>query len=352
MQARITLNAQPTMTKRLMKTVIVLLLIFSHCVAFSNNDWFEVKPTQVPEIRTFQGQVEAIQQATVSAQTNARVSEIHVDVDDYVTAGTVIIEFTNQEQKQAVERARANLDAARATEKQAMASFKRAQSIFERKLVSQSEYDQAESQKNTAVAAVKTQQAALETAQTQLDYTLIKAPFDGIVTARHVEVGEAVNVGTPLMSGLSLDHLRVITQIPESIANSINGHGRADVELPDGTRVESTDLTLFPYADPASKTFELRVNLPPKTPGLFPGMSLKVHFNLGQQTTLMIPDQTIVHRGELSLVYVKHGDKQLPRQIRTGQHINTMTEVISGLTPGDQIALDPLATSIQVHNNP
>jgi len=335
-----------------MKTLIALCFIFSHGVAISDNTWFDVQTSQQPITRTFQGQVEAIRQATVSAQTNGRVSEIHADVDDYVSAGTVIIVFTNEEQKQAVERARANLEAALATEKQAVDSFKRAQSIFQRKLISQSEYDQAESQKNTAVAAVKTQQAALETAQTQLEYTLIKAPFDGIVTARHVEQGEAVNIGTPLMSGLSLDHLRVITQIPESIANSINGHGRAEIELSDGTRVESTDLTLFPYADPGSKSFELRVNLPPKTPGLFPGMSLKVHFNIGQQTTLMIPDQTIVYRGELSLVYVKQDDKHLPRQIRTGQQFNNMTEVISGLVAGDTIALDPLAISTQARNNP
>lgn len=329
-----------------MKNIISLILLFSCYQILANSSWYEVKASEQPIFRTFQGQVEAIQQATVSAQTNGRVAKIHVDVDDYVTAGTVIIEFTNQEQKQAVERARANLEAAKATEKQALASFKRAQNIFQKKLISQSEYDQAERQKNTAVAAVKTQQAALITAQTQLDYTLIKAPFDGIVTARHVEQGEAVNVGTPLMSGLSLDHLRVVTQIPESIANRLNNQGHAEIELPDGSRVESTKLTLFPYADPASKTFSLRVNLPPATTGLFPGMSLKVHFKIGQQKTLMIPSQAVVHRGELTLVYVKQGNQQLPRQIRTGRQKGQLTEVISGLTPGDTIVINPLKTSL------
>lgn len=344
------MKVQPLNHNLNMKTLITLFIVIVHGVAFSENTWLDIKPTLQPVTRTFQGQVEAIQQATVSAQTSGRVSQLHVDVDDYVAAGTVIIEFTNQEQKQAVEQARANLEASKATEKQAVASFKRAQSIFQRKLISQSEYDQAEQQKNTAVATVKTQQAALKTAQTQLEYTLIKAPFDGIVTARYVEQGETVNIGTPLMSGLSLDHLRVITQIPESIAEQINGHGLAYVELPDGTQVESNDLTLFPYADPVSKTFELRVNLPPQTPGLFPGMSLKVSFKVGEKNILMIPDAAIVHRGELSLVYVKQGDKRLPRQIRTGQQNNNMTEVISGLMPGDIIALNPLSTPAQ--NNP
>src|SRR5690554_1758325 len=134
-----------------MKNIISLILLFSCYQILANSSWYEVKASEQPIFRTFQGQVEAIQQATVSAQTNGRVAKIHVDVDDYVTAGTVIIEFTNQEQKQAVERARANLEAAKATEKQALASFKRAQNIFQKKLISQSEYDQAERQKNTAV---------------------------------------------------------------------------------------------------------------------------------------------------------------------------------------------------------
>lgn len=329
-----------------MKIIISFILLISTYLVTADTTWYTVKATEEPVYRTFQGRIEAIQQATVSAQTSGRVAKIHVDVDDYVTADIVIIEFTNQEQKQAVERAQANLEAAKATEKQALASFKRAKNIFEKKLISQSEFDRAESQKNTAVAAVKTQQAALETARTQLEYTLIKAPFDGIVTERHVEQGEAVNVGTPLMSGLSLDHLRVVTHIPESMADRINEQGRAQVELPDGSRVESRDLILFPYADPVSKTFQMRVNLPPKTPGLFPGMSLKVHFKTGQQERLMIPTQAIVRRGELSLVYVKHGDQQLPRQIRTGQQSNQMTEVISGLASGDTIAANPLNVAV------
>lgn len=338
-----------TENHQLMKYIISLILFISSYQVFASATWFEVKATKEPVFRTFQGQIEAIQRATVSAQTSGRVAKIHVDVDDFVTAGTVLIEFTNEEQKQTVEQAQANLEAARATEKQALANFKRARDIYQKKLISQSEYDRAESQKNTAVAAVKTRQAALESAQTQLEYTLVKAPFDGIVTARHVEQSETVNIGTALMSGLSLDNLRVVTQIPESMANLINVQGHANIELPDGSRVESTDLTLFPYADPGSKTFALRVNLPPTTPGLFPGMSLKVHINIGQQNVLMIPNQAIIHRGELSLVYVRHGHEILPRQIRTGQKNDEMTTVISGLASGDFIAIDPLNSRTNSH---
>lgn len=310
--------------------------------AVAEEQWFEVSQSIQPVFRSFEGQVEAIHQSTVSSQTSGRVAEIHYDVDDYVTADSILIEFTNTEQKQALQRAQANLESAQAIEKEAIANFNRVKSTYDKKLISQSDYDLALSKKNTAAAAVKVQKAAVETATTQLEYTLVKAPFAGIVTSRHVEKGETVDVGTPIMSGLSLDHLRIITHIPESLISQIKEQPMARIKLPDEQIVESTDITVFPYADTQSRTFELRVNLPEQTAGLFPGMSTAVAFNVGSKETLLIPKDAVVRRGELTLVYVKHENKKLPRQVITGRIDKDAIEILSGLKPGDVIAQNPL----------
>ena len=170
----------------------------------------------------------------------------------------------------------------------------------------------------------------------------MKAPFDGIVTSRHVEKGETVDLGMPVMSGLSLAHLRIISHIPESLISQIKLNALAKIKLPNNEVIESTDLTLFPYANSQSRTFELRVNLPEQTSGLFPGMSTEVSFNLGSKETILIPTESVVHRGELTLVYIKHEDKSLPRQVITGFVGDDSIEVISGLKPGDLIARNPL----------
>jgi len=316
------------------------ILISFHSIA--DEQWFEVTQSIQPVYRSFEGQVEAIHQSTVSSQTSGRVAEIHYDVDDYVAADSILIEFTNTEQKQALQRAQANLESAQAVEKEAIANFNRIKSTYDRKLISQSDYDLALSKKNTAAAAVKVQKAAVETASTQLEYTLIKAPFAGIVTNRHVEKGETVDVGTPIMSGLSLDHLRIITHIPESLISQIKAQPLARIKLPTEQTVESHDLTVFPYADSQSRTFEVRVNLPVQTAGLFPGMSTAVAFNVGSKETLLIPKETVVRRGELTLVYVKHENKKLPRQVITGGAYNNSIEILSGLNSGDLVAQNPL----------
>lgn len=325
-----------------MKKIVATVLVFISFQTIADEPWFEVKQSIQPVYRSFEGQVEAIHQSTVSAQTSGRVAEIHYDVDDFVEAGGVLIEFTNTEQKQALQRAQANLESAEATEKEALANYNRVKETFDRKLIAKSDYDLALSKKNAATAAVKAQKAAVETAATQLEYTLVKAPFAGIVTSRHVEKGETVNVGTPIMSGLSLDHLRIITQIPESLISQIKSHPLAKIKLPNQQTVESTDITVFPYADSQSRTFELRVNLPEKTAGLFPGMSTSVAFQVGSKETLLIPKDAVIRRGELVLVYVKHENKKLPRQVITGSVDDDSIEILSGLKPGDLIVRNPL----------
>ncbi len=325
-----------------LKFLMVLMLIAVNATSFANDQWAEVKLSIQPIVRSFDGQIEAIKQATVSSQASGRVAEIHYDIDDYVSAGSVLIEFTNTEQKQAVKVAQANLELAKATQKEAMANFKRIKSTFDRKLISQSDFDLALSKKNTASAAVKAQQATLEIAITQLDYTLVKAPFDGIVTIRHIEKGETVDVGMPVMSGLSLDQLRVITYVPESLIGHINQNFSVQITLPNKQVIESSALTLFPYADKQTRTFQLRVNLPEQTPGLFPGMSTEVSFNVGTEEIIIIPESAIVRRGELTLVYIKHENKKIPRQIVTGKVMNQFTEVLSGLNQGELIATNPL----------
>ena len=96
---------------------LVLNLLVIYSISLADDEWFEVELSIQPLVRSFEGQIEAINQATVSSQTSGRVAEIHYDVDDFVPAGSVLIEFTNTEQKQAVKKAQANLEFAKAIEK-------------------------------------------------------------------------------------------------------------------------------------------------------------------------------------------------------------------------------------------
>lgn len=314
-------------------------------------------PTQTVEQRTvpleryFDGTIEAVHQATVSAQIAARIEQVLFDVDDFVAAGDVLLRFRNPEQQAGVERVQANLHEAEARHNEAAAEHERIKDIFARKLVSQSAMDKAAAEYKAAQARLKAARAALAQAQEQLEHTLVRAPYSGIVTQRHVETGETATVGQPLMSGISLDRLRISTQVPQRDVEAIRRHHSATVFLPQPgvAPLSSESITVFPYADSASHSFRVRVDLPQGSAGLYPGMLVKVAFTVGQQELLQVPAQAVVARSELTGVYVVTDSGKLQfRQVRLGEDRNGQVAILAGLSSGETIALDPIAAGIQL----
>jgi RND family efflux transporter MFP subunit len=291
------------------------------------------------------GVVEAINQTTLSAQTQGQVEEILFDVDDYVEAGQVVIRLKDTEQQSGLNQAKADLKEAAARLKEANENYKRTQDLFKRKLASQSQLDTSTASLRSARARKDAADARLAKATEQLAYTRIKAPYSGIVTQRFIEVGETASLGQKLMSGISLDQLRVTVDMPQSLIQVIREQGKARVLLPSGEIIKGIDLTVFPFADQASSTFKVRVKLPEGVKGLFPGMYVKAAFVTGIKQELLIPQDAVVYRSEVTAVYVvdKAGHVHF-RQIRAGQPAaDGMLSVIAGLSPGEQVATDPVA---------
>lgn len=294
--------------------------------------------------RSWDGVVEAVNQATLSAQTGGRVLELPFDVNDYVEAGAVVVRFTDVEQQSARRRAEAGLAAAQATAGEADAEYRRIAEVYERRLVSRTQYDQAVARRDATRAQLESARAAVRESGEQVDYTVIRAPYTGILTERHVEVGETVRPGQPLVSGLSLGQLRVNVELPQSDVAAIRAHGRAAVLLADGRRIEAQRVVVFPFADPQTHSFRVRVELPEAETGLQPGMTVKTAFVLGQGERLSVPVSALLRRSEVTAVYVLGDDGLLLlRQLRLGHRQGEQVEVLAGLTAGERIVADPVA---------
>jgi len=303
---------------------------------------------RAPLERVYDGTVEAVNQATMSAQTAGRIAEVFFDVDDYVEPGEPIVRFTDVEQQSALRQAKAALEEALARQKQADAEFRRAEGLFESGSSSRREYDQALAARDAAVARSAAARSAVQTAEQQLEYTLVRAPYAGIVTERHVEVGEAVAVGQPLMSGLSLESLRVVVSLPQQVAARVREHETAYI-LTDEGRVKAQSITIFPFAHSASNTFTVRIELPQGQFSLYPGMFVKVALVIGDSERLLIPSRSLLRRSEVTGVYVvsTDGDIRL-RQVRAGNTFDDQTEILAGLGAGERVALDPVRAGIYV----
>lgn len=334
------------MNRTAMITIALLTLASAAVAAELPFETATIELDTAPRERVLDGKVEAVNQATMSAQTAGRIAEVLVDVDDYVEPGHLIVRFTNVEQQASLRQANAALTEARAQANQADEQFRRVADLVDKGSVSKREYDQALAARDAASARVESARSSVQAAEQQLEYTLVRAPYAGIVTERHVEVGEAVGVGQPLMSGLSLEALRVVVDLPQQVAASVREHRKAFV-LTDEGDIEATEVTIFPFAHSASNTFRVRLELPQGQFALYPGMFVKVAFVVGEARRLLVPTSALLRRSEVTGVYIVDEQGQVRmRQVRVGGTFDSRTEVLAGLRAGERVAADPVKAGI------
>ncbi|HVY81635.1 MAG TPA: efflux RND transporter periplasmic adaptor subunit [Steroidobacteraceae bacterium] len=302
----------------------------------------EVRPEATPLERQLDGTIEAVNQGTVAAQTAGRVTEILYDVNDFVPAGAVIVKLRATEQHSGLLQAEAALREATARETEAQTRYTRIADMYARKVVAKAMLDEATATRDAAVARLAAAKAAVDAAREGVAYTEVRAPYAGIVTKRHVEVGETVAPGTPIMSGLSLQYLRVVVDVPQSVVEQVRRIKQAAVYI-NGRRIEATRLTVFPEASTPSNTFRTRLDLPENAADLYPGMFVKVGFVVGTTDRLLVPQAAVVERSEVTGVYVvdAKGNSSL-RQVRLGHRFGDRIEVLAGLHAGDRVATEPM----------
>lgn len=324
-----------------MKTLICLVLCWPVCV-LADAATVVVEQLSMPQLHPLTGRVEAIHQATMTAQTAGRIAELYVDVNDLVAKGEPLARLRNEQQKADVSLATAGLAEAQAEADRAQNEFKRMSELFGRQLVAKAALEQAQAAQKTADARLTAARARVSSAEENYQYTLIRAPYGGIVTKRHVEVGESVRPGSPLVSGITLDQLRVVVDVPQTLVTAVRHHKKALVDVVAGQPILSDKITVFSYADELTHGFTARIDLPKGVEGLFPGMLVTVNFVTGDVLSLRVPETSVVHRGELTAVYVRQSDGRITlRQVRAGR-VDAGKQIIhAGLSINEQVFVDP-----------
>ena len=311
--------------------------------ALSGVETRAVGERQATDGRGWDGVVEAVKQATLSAQTQGRVTQVHHDINDRVSAGTVLLRLSAVEQQAGADTARAQLRAAEAAASEANSHYQRFAALADGQYVSKAQIDQARASRDSAVAARDAARAQLAQASQQTDYTVVRSPYDGIVSTREVEPGESVAPGQVLMTVFSPEAMRIDVRVPQAEAELIRARPAAVVLLDDGRRLEVAEAVVFPGADPGTHSVPVRIPLPALEVAPMPGSTARVLFPAvkGTQRT-RIPASALVQRGELSGVYVLADGRLSLRQLRLGERSGDEVEVISGLKAGERYATDPV----------
>ncbi|WP_339799059.1 efflux RND transporter periplasmic adaptor subunit [uncultured Marinobacter sp.] len=326
--------------------VFILMLLSFPVSVLAEIKGEPVRRETLHETIRLDGVIEAVQTSTVSAQTSGKVQSLPFDVDDTVKVGDLIVKLEDSEQRARLNQVKGSLREAEANQKNALQQFRRVEEIYEQGYVSRQEFDQARNNLAAAQARLERARAAVAEAQEQLDYTAVVAPYSGILTARHVAIGETVGPGQPLLSGLSLEQLRIVVELPQKYADRVRAERRIRVSLADGRELRTGDVTFYPYADASTHTFRLRLTLEDPEATLYPGMLVKVEAPVAERQVLWIPASSLIHRSELRVVYVLDDENGARlRQIRTGVSSNGRIEVLAGLDEGERVVINPESLS-------
>jgi len=198
-----------------------------------------------------------------------------------------------------------------------------------------------------AVAAIAAAEAQIQgarnfvtEAEVALGHAEITAPLEGVVTERLVEVGDLALPGRPLLVLLDPKALRLEAEVREGLVARVRTGASLEVEIPAaGASVAGTVAEIIPSADPRSRTFRVRIDLPVAA-GVYPGMFGRLRLPVGEREIVRVPLPAVVRVGQLQTVVLKEGDRWVRRYVTTGRALPDGTvEILSGLEGGEEIGI-------------
>jgi HlyD family secretion protein len=325
------------------------------------------------------GTLAAVDEVTISSEAEGKVSRLLADLGDRVKAGAVLIQLDNEkqqynfdQQKAALARALAQYGAAdpqhlpdsektpdvqkaNADLVQARQALDRADQLFARKLVPQqtlddanamhqskkASYDSALQNAKNLRASIQASEASMKLADRQLRDTDIRAPFDGIVEKRMVNIGELVKMQMPVMAVVRVDPLKVVAEIPEKMAPWIRTGQPVELRVDAYPETFTGKVTrISPAVNTATRAFPFEALVPNGDTILKPGTFARVHIQSGKTDDVMtLPFVAMQYRYGVNRVFVIDGDKLAAHELKVGDRMGDRIEIISGVKAGDQVAM-------------
>ncbi len=319
------------------------------------------------------GIVRATTVSSVAAKLMASVVATPVEVGDHVRAGQLVLQLDDRDVAAQLRKARAGLDeienaiiaaesgrdAAAAQAKLATSTYERYSALRERGSVSPQEFDEVEARYHAATAlqeqaarmveqvlARRAQvRADVEAASAALSWARIVSPIDGVVTARHIDVGSQAAPGMTLLTIEDPTAWRVEATLGETRLGGIHTGDDVQVRIdPSGTGLEGTVTHVSPALDPDSRSYLVKIDLP-ASDALTTGLTARVRFATGKSKAISVATDSIVVRGQLTAVWIadREGIARL-RFVRAGRSLGERIEILSGLTDGDRVVSRVVST--------
>lgn len=386
-QLRIDRDERPARSRVRLLVAIVLLLIVAGGAL-----WFTLGRVAVPAVRTAvardagqavgaatvldaTGYVTARRQATVSAKITGKVTEVLIEEGMRVNEGEVMARLDDTEARAQLALSRAQLAAARsqlveirAQLGQAERDYVRQQELARRELVSAQSLDAALAQRDMVRARlgaageqVGVAQEAVRVAQVQLDNTVIRAPFGGIVVAKAAQPGEMISpisagtgfTRTGIGSIIDMESLEIQVEVNEAFINRVTPGQRVEATLnayPDW-KIPASVIAIIPWADRSKATVKVRIAMQAKDPRIVPDIGVRVGFLSVEPAKegkpvggVLVPADAVRGEGATAAVFVYVNGKVERRAVTLGQSAGGNRHVLTGVRDGERVVVSPPAS--------
>jgi len=321
----------------------------------------EVKPSEVSDYYETSGTLRSRNTAFVSAQIMGEVREIKVKPGDRVKKDDILLVIKApdigarvQAAQEALEEAGKELDVAGENKLLADKTFERFKKLHEEKAITGQEFDEVKTKREVtalqyerARRSLRRVEAEVAEAKAVKDYSIIKAPLNGIVSEKKIDTGSMIAPGAPLFI-IEAPVYRVEVPVNEGLLSYINTGTPVDIVI-DAIGVQTIGRVgeVVRQIDPLTRTFTVKIDISESAKPLQGGFYARAKFTLGKRSGLFIPEGAIISRGELKAVYAVDQDGIITfRLVKTGKSSDGMTEILSGLNAGDRIIVKGIEKAV------
>jgi len=270
--------------------------------------------------------IEAERQVDIMTKVSGQVVKLPAEEGLHVKNGDLLAQLDEAELK-------INYMRSKVTYETDKSVYERSKEMLEKTFIATEDYEAARLQYESS-------KSAYEAAKLQLEYTSVRAPFDGVVTARYIELGQRVNVNQPLFSIADFNPLRAKIYVPEKdIGRIYEGQGATiTVEAQPGIEFKGIVKMVSPVVDPESGTSKVTIDITDDRGKLKPGMFASVFITTEtHKNTLIIPKRSLVLETDLDQVYIYRNGMAHKVNLKPGFSSGDDLEILEGLQEGDLV---------------
>ncbi len=218
------------------------------------NDVAPVKQDYLTQYTPFTGEIQAINQTSIQAQTSATVLSVNYDIGQMVKQGQVLVELNNQDNAARLAQAKANLSAAKAQAALNRSLVERKQRLYQQGFISKLELEQSQVEYQAQQETIKAQQANVDIAQKAAQDTIIRSPITGYITKRQVNAGQSVSIGQTLFEIVDPKHIEIKASLPANEQDKLMLGQPVDFHIQGSQQqLQATVTRISPVADPVSR---------------------------------------------------------------------------------------------------